>query len=208
MVENLKSTFDHVPYGHGDELKKSLGDLMTQRSDVGGGICFGLSCQWIELHRDYHNMGRGEKYRIDCITKRIKDLVSDSAFFYRAMNSQAEYMNSRSNSPLKNMNKSAQKYNIQFDSYEDHADGNRLSRALDRTHTYHLISFQYSNGGHAICSYKSGGKFLGIGSHLYIFDANFGEFRVRSGQVASFFQAYFRIYGPIKSLQSNRVVFK
>lgn len=210
LVEVLKN-FHHVPYGQGDEISKALGDLMSQRSDVSGGICFGLSCQWIELHRDYHGMGHGERYRISCISTRIKNLASDSAFFYRAMNSQADYMNNNAGTGFERMSEAAKKYNLQFDAEEEHTSSDQLARAVDRTHGYHLITFGYGQGGHAICSYKSGGKFLGIGSHLYVFDANLGEFRVKNGEMASFFRTYFSVYrsqGEIKYRHSFRVAFR
>jgi hypothetical protein len=210
LVESLRRRVDHVPYGQDNEISKALGDLRSQRSDVSGGICFGLSCQWVELHRDYHSMGNGEKYRISCISSRIKDLASDSAYFYRAMNSQAEYMNNDGDA-IQRMSETAKKYKLQLEAKVKHNNSEQLTRSVGITHSYHLITFGYGSGQHAICSYKSGGKIFGIGSHIYVFDANLGEFRVKSGEIVSFFQEYFNVYasqGPIKFRNSFRVAFR
>jgi hypothetical protein len=200
LIQDLKHRFDHIEYGQRDEISKALGDLMAQRSDVSGGICLGLSCQWIELHRDYHGMGKGEKYRVECMMRRIQDLASDSAFFYRAMNSQAQYIHDGGLGEDKRIIETAKKYKIQFDDKKTHQPGENyddlrpLGRAVGSTHSYHLIAFGGKRGGHAICSYKSGGKLFGIGSHLYVFDPNFGEFRLESGQIIVFFRDLLSIY--------------
>jgi hypothetical protein len=86
MVVDIQS-FQSVSYRQGDQIRKALGVAITQRTDVSGGICFSLCCQWIELHRKYHKTGGGTQDRIDAMAIRIKNLMSDSIYFYRAMNS-------------------------------------------------------------------------------------------------------------------------
>ena len=217
LVQDLKRRFSHIEYGQRDEISKALGDLISQRTDVSGGICLGLSCQWIELHRDYHSMGRGEKYRVECIMKRIQDLSADSAFFYRAMNSQAEYINNSGLGEDIRINETAKKYKLQFGEKKTYQPGKSIDefrpliQDVGSTHSYHLITFGGKRGAHAICSYKSGGKLFGIGSHLYVFDPNIGEFRLGgSDHTAYFFRDLLNYYARqigMSFLHTRRVGF-
>jgi hypothetical protein len=88
MTVRLKD-FEHMPYGQGQEIKAALGDTISQRSDISGGICFSLCISWIELHRKHHKMGNGEKYRVESMVNRCMGLMCDTVPFFRAANSQA-----------------------------------------------------------------------------------------------------------------------
>ena len=81
--------FQNEGYEQGEELDKWLGGVLSQRSDVDGGICLSLCMNWIYLHKKYHKMGNGERYRIESMKSRISGLMSDTVHFQRALNSQA-----------------------------------------------------------------------------------------------------------------------
>ena len=135
--------------------------------------------------------------------------MSDQVFFYRAMNSQAKYVANASADSLGVKNEVGQKYGIVFESAKKCVSEYYIDREINRTHTYSQISFSIGkNGRHAICAYKSGGKFLGLGSHLYVFDPNFGEFRVKGSEIVYFFQTLFQEYGDrISEIVAYRVGF-
>ena len=53
--------------------------------------------------------------------------------------------------------------------------------------------FYFGGSGHAICCYKSGGKF-GYYSHLYVFDPNLAEFKVPASEIYLFFAVLHAYY--------------
>jgi len=187
--------FNPTQYSQGEQIKKALGDAIGQRSDVSGGICFSLCCQWMELHRKYHKMGGGEKDRIAAMAIRIRDLMSDSVYFFRAMNSQAgDYAQAYANK-LEQKNETGRKYGLVFSSEQQKQSLAMLAASVNGTHSYTQTSFGLgTRGRHAICAYKSGGKFLGFGSHLYVFDPNYGEYRVSQSKIEEFYRALFSSY--------------
>lgn len=205
MPPSLKE-FEHISYGQGNEIEKALGDARHQRSDVGNGICFSLCCQWIELHKEYHGMGAGEQYRIDSMQKRMRSLMADSIYFYRAMNSQATDYAQQYTSKLEQKNATGKKYNLKFDAETRVKSIFEVEYFQNRTHMYSQLSFQIGTiGRHAICAYKSGGKLFGIGSHLYVFDPNFGEYRVASGKISDFYMA---LFGKYRQKITNIVLYR
>jgi len=209
MTVRLKD-FEHMPYGQGQEIKAALGDTISQRSDISGGICFSLCISWIELHRKHHKMGNGEKYRVESMVNRCMGLMCDTVPFFRAANSQALDYKMARNEGLDlrgQLNAVGKKFNIKFGPGESIKNLRDQDLAVNKTHTYteSIFFFNTQKGlaGHAICSYRSGGKFFGLGSHLYVFDPNFGEYRVPSGQIVDFYNALFtNAYGGIKNLKS------
>jgi hypothetical protein len=68
-------------------------------------------------------------------------------------------------------------------------------------HEYYLIALSFERRHpaagddiHFIAAYHSGGKFRGWGSHLYVFDPNFGEFKLSGGEVKGFFRQLIDAY--------------
>lgn len=90
------------------------------------------------------------------------------------------------------------KYSITFSNAAKARSIMKLAEAIDIKRGYTQNSFSFKIGGktgrHAICSCKSSGKIFGIGSHLYVFDPNFGEFRVQGGQIKDFYLSLFGEY--------------
>lgn len=199
MVARLGS-FNHIKYSQGDQLR-ALGDAIKQRSDVGGGICLSLCCQWMELHRKYHQMGGGERDRIDAMAIRIRGLMSDREWFHRAMGAQAgEYAEvyKGETKRIDRKNATGKKFGISFSNETQHRYVRHLAEAVDVKRGYVQTSFSFKarggGGRHAICSYKSGGKIFGLGAHLYVFDPNYGEFRIPTGQIREFFDSLLNSY--------------
>ena len=199
--------FNPIKYDQGEQIEKALGDAIAQRSDVSGGICFSLCCQWMELHRKYHKMGGGEKDRIAAMALRIKALMSDSVYFYRAMNSQAGDYAQTYADKLEQKNETGRKYGLVFSSEQTNQKLAMLAASVNGTHSYTQTSFGLGQiGRHAICAYKSGGKFLGFGSHLYVFDPNYGEYRVSQSKIEEFYRTLFSSYAKGRKGYINEIV--
>ena len=61
-------------------------------------------------------------------------------------------------------------------------------------HKYFLFVLSFGKDGlnldtdnHVIAGYHSSGKIRGWGSHLYVFEPNFGEFKLSAGEIKDFF---------------------
>jgi hypothetical protein len=115
------------------------------------------------------------------------------------MNSQAGDYAQQYNSKSEQKNAVGKKYSISFGSEVKSRSVQELSEVVDVKRGYTQTSFSFKKGSktgrHGICSYKSSGKIFGFGSHLYVFDPNFGEFRVPGGQIRDFYSSLFCVYG-------------
>lgn len=89
----------------------------------------------------------------------------------------------------------------------------KLHTATSKVHTYFIISLTGTvnpHSGHSICAYQSGGSVLGSG-HLYLFDPNWGEFKVKSAEVFEFYETLIEWYdthqdfGPITRIEAFKV---
>ena len=201
--------FRSIKYGQGEQIRKAIGLTAKQRSDAGGGICFSLCCQWIALHRDHHKMGKGEQYRVSSMKTRIDNLLADTQYFYSALESQTVDYNTPG-TKTQRKNHVGEKYRLMFDDLRKSGNAAQYKECVNRTHCYTQTSFQIpSVGRHAICAYKSSGKIFGIGSHLYVFDPNFGEFRVSTDKIEDFYRALrAEYYGTFKDITTYRVTTK
>ena len=203
--------FQNEGYKQDKELDKWLGGVLSQRSDVNRGICLSLCMNWIYLHKKYHKMGNGERYRIESMKSRIRGLMSETVHFQRALNSQAwDYALAREgngSSVRDHLNGVGKKYGLEFSAEEIPAvpaGARSLAEAVptltvNRNHAYTMTIIRFTGGAHAICAYKSGGKFFGLGSHLYLFDPNFGEFRIPTSSISDFYVALFKKYPKFTS---------
>lgn len=74
-------------------------------------------------------------------------------------------------------------------------------------HRYASLAWRNAGGGHQMVFYHSGGKLgTGIGSHLYFFDPNNGEFKVSHGDTDEFFeQFWWSARADAKLAQINQV---
>lgn len=68
-------------------------------------------------------------------------------------------------------------------------------------HCYTLILiYFYGGGAHAVCCYKSAGKFYRYGdasSHIYFYDPNFGEYRIRNSRIKDFIDFFKKLYTKV-----------
>ena len=207
MPKKLRE-YEHISYSQGNEAAKTKID---PSHSIHSGVCFSLCCQWIQLHKQ--NRSEGSLKRRDAMTQRIKELGSDNIMFYRAVNSQMNtYGISNSKTKLGQKNETGNKYGIKFvDSLGTTLCSSKsyktdvLLNEVNHPHRYTQTSFQLKNGRHAICAYRSNGKIFGLGAHLYVFDPNFGEFRISPSEIEDFYTALFDKYKPVHSHITFRV---
>lgn len=170
--------------------------LFPDDHEVNGGICFGLTLEWIRRHR----ANKGETPQ-----KRIAFIDQDSTILHasikqRLYGAELFFDLDLSSGQLGARNQAMSHAGLKIGStrteWMDATDSDSvkevmkaISIATASPHTYHIVSMNFEQRGaaHATCCYKSGGKAFGLGSHLYFFDPNFGEFRASSGSVANLF---------------------
>ncbi|KAA0589345.1 YopT-type cysteine protease domain-containing protein [Azospirillum oryzae] len=170
--------------------------LFPSDHEVNSGICFGLSLEWISRHRSHK--GETSKARIAYIDRDSTILhASIKQRLYGAelsadLDLSSEQLGSRNQAmALAGFKIAATK--TQWVSATDPESVKDLLKAITTAtaspHTYHVVTMIFEQRGmaHATCCYKSGGKAFGLGSHLYFFDPNFGEYKASSGSVGDLF---------------------
>ncbi|WP_158305979.1 YopT-type cysteine protease domain-containing protein [Azospirillum sp. B510] len=160
------------------------------------GICFGLCLEWIKRHRA--NKGETPQTRIAYIDQDSTILhASIKQRLYRAelhfdLDLASEQLGAR-NQAMGQAGFKVASSRTEWMSASDPDSVKEVTKAIATatagTHTYHLVSLHFTQRGaaHATCCYKSGGKAFGLGSHLYFFDPNYGEFKVSAGSAADLF---------------------
>ncbi|WP_158279267.1 YopT-type cysteine protease domain-containing protein [Azospirillum humicireducens] len=158
------------------------------------GICFGLCIEWIKRHRT----SKGEAPQ-----KRIAYIDQDSTILHASIKQRlystelkfdldlsSEQLGAR-NQAMGQAGLAVGQTRTQWMSATDPDSVKDVTKAIATAtaspHTYHLVTLNFTQRGaaHATCCYKSGGKAFGLGSHLYFFDPNYGEFKASSGSAAS-----------------------
>lgn len=189
-----------------------LNVLFPDGHDCRRGVCYGLCVAWIRRHRS--NKGETPASRLSHVGSR--DSVLHASVTQRLYSSEFSkggwgYFNHKDS---QNAAMEGLKLQYRDDSWKDYVaytDADDMEAALSavearvgRTHEYAMVLLEFTTlGGHAICSYKSGGKIAGLGSHLYVFDPNFGEFKVPGGQIKAFFASLFERYYNNKGANGN-----
>lgn len=176
--------------------------VASKPQDMSYGMCVGFSTAWVLRHRNFKS--EGPKQRCD-------HLKSDTAVT-GAETMQRSYLGGRSTAD--NIRSTGQRaaINTAFTSVSSavsiaatetadiYPEG--MKEALQSIfvhtsgiHRYFLCVLSFGESAlkvdtdnHVIAGYHSGGKFRGWGSHLYVFEPNFGEFRLSGGEVKTFFE--------------------
>lgn len=180
------------------ELEAAAGRV----NEAHDGICYGLCCAWIEMHMDAKSEGSGAQRRMAAVAERQNLLAfsSGSGMFFKAANTQNHYSNAGKGldkEAKKNFASSRHGIELKFK-----GSGNRfgagttnVSHLIEGKHRYVQLSMRFNKGGgHATCSYQSSGKIFGLGAHLYVFDPNYGEFKISVGDIDEFYGLLFNSY--------------
>jgi len=183
------------------EEKHKFNQIFAARGnvDIGEGICMSLSCLWIKLHMQQKSQGSGEQLRRECMTTRIdhfskQENLQDAADIHEDYSKEARRYGLREGLALLTRSVALNFGGPISGNYDAKTGVKDLEKAVNKTHHYSVIGINFARGKHAIAAYKSGGKF-GFFSHLYVFDPNYGEFRVGNGDIEDFFKNMFECYG-------------
>ncbi len=197
------------------------------------GICFGLCVTWIKLHMSQKTQGpqlfnKGD-WRHLCIEKRHDELTLNESMaeeefkkskFYEAVNVHRVYKGEEVDGAAKTpidishdalVSRVAMFVNVDFlgrggQHYASAVNLEPLVKLVDQKHKYHLTKITLESGGsHAICCYKSSGKLLGYGAHLYLFDQNLGEIQIETDKISDFYEYLFDVY-EVNQYQSWEVI--
>lgn len=177
-------------------------DLGISDEDVDYGVCVGLSAEWIARHKKFKS--EGSQKRIAFIAAHAKDAAIARQ---RAYLSTLTATRSGASSG-QTMELDAALAQVECGFAASLADSSRYygSDADDSlhplyTHTsginnYYMILLSFGKDNHCIAAYHSSGKLFGYGSHLYVFEPNFGEIKIGASEAAvkGFFKALAATY--------------
>ncbi|WP_158284642.1 YopT-type cysteine protease domain-containing protein [Azospirillum sp. TSO35-2] len=181
------------------------------------GICFGLSLEWIKRHRSHK--GETSKTRIAYIDQDSTILHASikqrlySAELHHDLDLSSEQFGSR-NQAMGQAGFQIGSTKTQWVSATDPDSVKEVIKAITvataSPHTYHVITLNFTARGaaHATCCYKSGGKAFGLGSHLYFFDPNYGEYKASSGNVGDLFGGLINQYRNYQARDGSKIDYK
>lgn len=187
------------------------------------GICFGLCGEWMARHKSHK--GESAQDRIDYVSSwstimhaNIKQRLYQAENWHMAQTVGFPYVMDEKWLPQSEVKTIALNENGMriTKSKMKRMDANNprsvrqavrfIKTSSNSSHQYTMIGFTLVGGGaHATCGYKSGGKVLGIGSHFYYFEPNFGEFKVGTGDMENLFQALIAAYRSRKNSDGDIV---
>jgi hypothetical protein len=184
------SDFQCAEYKQADQIKKFLQDAARQRRDIRGRMALSLCCMWIRNHRSLHRKGGGERERLDLAALRIQNLITEADSFSTAFGHHCDLAFKFGffvGDPQ--VEEMAKKYELVLDAAKSGKPDNIL-KVCNSSHSYALLYMSAPTLPDVwVSTYKSSGKIFGIGSHLYAFDPNFGEYRIESGNIIQFITA-------------------
>jgi len=176
-------------------------DLAVADEEVSYGICVGLSAEWVARHKKYKSEGSAK--RIAFIKSQAPSAIARQKAYLSVLTQSRSSAFSGQTTELDAalaFAESGMSANL--------ADSTRFMRAAADeclhplyTHTgghnnYFLILLSFGKDNHCIAAYHSSGKLFGYGSHLYVFEPNFGEIKIPASETAvkGFFKALAEAY--------------
>ena len=186
--ETIKYLRSYKTEGHSQSADPRFAALDKK---ISNGVCFGLTSVWAGRHKSH----KGETSEI-----RMK-AVTGAAGWDEAKNIQLAYFGDAKGNEKTHVagfwtNKGFKIGDTTTENI-DAGDENSVAEALKnmfitagKTHQYTALGFKCANGGHQMVSYHSGGKIFGVGSHLYFYDPNNGEFKIPHSKLTEFFKLY------------------
>ncbi len=177
-------------------------DLGISDKDVDYGVCVGLSAEWIARHKKFKS--EGSQKRIAFIAAHAKDAAIARQRAY--LSTLGATRSGASSGQTMELDAALAFVECGFaanlvDStryYGSDAD-NSLHPLYSHTsgvNNYYMILLSFGKDNHCIAAYHSSGKLFGYGSHLYVFEPNFGEIKIAASETAvkGFFTALANTY--------------
>lgn len=177
-------------------------DLGISDDEVSYGVCVGLSAEWISRHMKFKSEGSQKRIAFIASQAKATAIARQKAYLTVLKASRSGVMGGQTTEL------DAALAQVECGLTASLADSSRYygSDADDSlhplyTHTsginrYYLILLSFGSDNHCIAAYHSSGKLFGYGSHLYVFEPNFGEIKVGGSETAvkGFFKALAATY--------------
>lgn len=190
-------------------------------ADVSYGLCVGFSIAWLLRHRYYKaetSLKRMEYMRLSAAFAAERDTRA----YLKARTTGDVFLNGqaaahgaglRGGGSTASIVKTTQ---VQLDSADLKEELAEVFAHTSGIHNYFLILLSFGedrlklgSDNHTIAAYHSGGTFRGWGSHLYVFEPNFGEFKLSGGEIKGFFReeiAAYRGYVDKQNVASPKIM--
>lgn len=161
------------------------------------GVCVGLSVDWITRHKNFKAEGAAKRINFIATQARASAILRQKAYLaiLKATNSSA------SSGQTMELDAALAEFECGFSATMVSSNPYVWSDPKESLHplytntssynTYYLIILSFGTDHHCIAAYHSSGKLFGYGSHLYVFEPNFGEIKIGGSetQVKAFFKA-------------------
>ena len=183
-------SYDITFYDQGRHINALSFDVLPAADPRRGGVCFALSCLWVQRHKSHK--AEGPEQRVTHIKKSdslTTALTAQGKYIETPMTTQAEKEAAK--------NAVSGDFGFSLDDPIERVNVNmvagikQLEKILtncDHTHLYTHVSFGFAEGGrHTTATYKSAGLVFGFAAHLHFFDPNLGEAKVPTRHIQDFF---------------------
>jgi len=188
--------FNPTHYQQSQQIEKYLVDAVNQRRDLAGGMTYSLCGMWMRLHKDDHKSGGGADKRLARMALRMRNLMAEGDWFWKAAFIQSHVIKDGGDDIDGNYQKRSieGQYRLTVLPVKEATKAN-IEIQFNKSHAYTVVTLCLPTGARTyVCTYKSSGKLFGLGSHLYVFDPNQGEFRIPHGKIWDFFSTLFKEY--------------
>lgn len=175
--------------------------LQSAGADMQYGMCVGFMASWVMRHLSHKAEGPTQRIAYLSTESAARSEVAQRAYLLKVkelMDIVQTTGHARSidagfealGSPVRITSTSFAKY-----FRDDQATAlEQIFAATTGIHNYYAIVLSFgdtmlkaTSDNHVLGAYHSGGTFRGWGSHLYVFEPNFGEFKLGNGDIRGFF---------------------
>jgi hypothetical protein len=175
--------------------------------DMSYGMCVGFSIAWLIRHRYYKAQAaqaRLEYLRLGGAAAAERDQRAYLAARTQQDGVQITGQSGAINAGFAAGGSTARIVATQFIRLDSESLNDEMDEVFVHTsgiHNYYLLVLSFGAtrlnidaDNHVIAAYHSNGKFRGWGSHLYVFEPNFGEFKLSGSEVKGFFRQLVAAY--------------
>lgn len=165
--------------------------------EVDYGVCVGLSVEWIRRHSRFK--AEGSAKRIEWLKTKARNIAILRQKAYQRLLKKTD--SSAPSGQTEEINAALAEFECGFSAslvssgpyvWSDPQESlHPLYTGTSGHHTYYMILLSFRKDHHCIAAYHSSGKLFGYGSHLYVFEPNFGEIKIGASEthVKGFFKA-------------------
>ncbi len=170
--------------------------------EVAYGVCVGLSADWIARHKNFKSEGSQKRIAFIAAHAKASSIGRQKAYLTvlkASRSGAAGGQTTEIDAALAEVECGLAATCVDSSGYTDSSADDSLHPLYTHTsglNNYYMILLSFGGDHHCIAAYHSSGKLFGYGSHLYVFEPNFGEIKIAGSETAvkGFFKALAAAY--------------